>query len=81
MDTLVCKALKNNSETAALPIVILTARGEPGERIKGLELGADDYVTKPFIPREVILRVQALLHNRRRASRFDQRRRRRHPAR
>jgi two-component system, OmpR family, phosphate regulon response regulator PhoB len=57
----VCKALKNNSGTAALPIVILTARGEPSERIRGLEIGADDYVTKPFSPRELILRIQAVL--------------------
>jgi DNA-binding response OmpR family regulator len=57
----VCKTLKNNLDTAALPIVILTARGEPSERIKALEIGADDYVTKPFNLREVILRIQALL--------------------
>ena len=57
----VCKALKSNSDTEALPIVILTARAEPSERVHGLELGADDYVTKPFSPRELVLRVQALL--------------------
>ena len=57
----VCRALKNNSETAALPIVMLTARGASGDRIKGLEIGADDYVTKPFSPRELLLRVQGLL--------------------
>jgi two-component system phosphate regulon response regulator PhoB len=57
----VCKALKSNSDTEALPVVILTARAEPSERVHGLELGADDYVTKPFSPRELVLRVQALL--------------------
>ena len=57
----VCKALKSNSDTESLPIVILTARAEPNERVHGLELGADDYVTKPFSPRELVLRVQALL--------------------
>jgi CheY-like chemotaxis protein len=41
----VCRALKNSAETASLPIVILTARGEPNDRIKGLELGSDDYLT------------------------------------
>jgi DNA-binding response OmpR family regulator len=49
------------AETASLPILILTARGEPSERVKGLELGADDYLVKPFSMRELILRIQALL--------------------
>ena len=44
-----------------MPILILTARGEPSERVRGLETGADDYLTKPFSPRELVLRVQALL--------------------
>jgi two-component system, OmpR family, phosphate regulon response regulator PhoB len=57
----VCKAIRNNPATVALPVVILTAKAEPGERIKGLEIGADDYVTKPFNLRELILRVRALL--------------------
>jgi two-component system, OmpR family, phosphate regulon response regulator PhoB len=57
----VCKALKSDSDTQELPIVILTARAEAGERIHGLEIGADDYMTKPFSPRELVLRVQALL--------------------
>ncbi|MCK9588648.1 MAG: response regulator, partial [Terrimicrobiaceae bacterium] len=57
----VCRALKNDTDTEVIPIVMLTARGEPHERVKGLELGADDYVTKPFSPRELVLRVQALL--------------------
>ena len=57
----VCRALKNDPDTEVIPIVMLTAKGEPDERVKGLELGADDYVTKPFSPRELVLRVQALL--------------------
>jgi two-component system phosphate regulon response regulator PhoB len=57
----VCKTLKNTTETASLPILILTARVETGERVKGLELGADDYLVKPFSMRELILRIQALL--------------------
>lgn len=57
----VCRALKKDPDTESLPILMLTARGEPGERVRGLELGADDYVTKPFSPRELVLRIQALL--------------------
>lgn len=57
----VCRALKGDANTEMIPVVMLTARGEPEERVKGLELGADDYVTKPFSPRELVLRVQALL--------------------
>ena len=57
----VCRALKGDTRTEVIPIVMLTAKGEPHERVKGLELGADDYVTKPFSPRELVLRVQALL--------------------
>jgi DNA-binding response OmpR family regulator len=57
----VCKALKNTAETASPPVLILTARGETSERVKGLELGADDYLVKPFSMRELILRIQALL--------------------
>lgn len=57
----VCRLLKSDANTEAIPIVMLTAKGEAHERVKGLELGADDYVTKPFSPRELVLRVQALL--------------------
>ncbi|MES2310601.1 MAG: response regulator, partial [Verrucomicrobiota bacterium] len=57
----VCKTLKKNAETAAIPIIILTAKSEEVDRIVGLELGADDYVTKPFSPRELALRVQSVL--------------------
>jgi DNA-binding response OmpR family regulator len=58
---LVCQALRGDPATAAIPIIMLTARGEESERIAGLELGADDYVTKPFSPRELTARVAALL--------------------
>src|SRR6266436_5935581 len=58
---LVCQALRGDRATAAIPIIMLTARGEEAERIAGLELGADDYVTKPFSPRELSARVAALL--------------------
>ncbi|EGJ49219.1 response regulator [Desulfocurvibacter africanus] len=57
----VCKELKRGSETGRIPILMLTARGEEVDRIVGLELGADDYVVKPFSPREIILRVRAVL--------------------
>ncbi len=57
----VCKALKNGSETKAIPILMLTAKAEEVDRIVGFELGADDYMTKPFSPRELVLRVQSIL--------------------
>jgi DNA-binding response OmpR family regulator len=57
----VCQALRSEPSTAAVPILMLTAKGEEADRVKGLELGADDYVTKPFSPRELVARVQALL--------------------
>jgi len=56
----VCRQLKADPATRELCILMLTAKGEPAERVKGLELGADDYVPKPFSPRELVLRVQAL---------------------
>jgi DNA-binding response OmpR family regulator len=58
---LVCQALRSEPRTAVIPIIMVTARGEEAERITGLELGADDYVTKPFSPRELTARVAALL--------------------
>ena len=58
---LVCQALRSDPATASIPIIMLTARGEEADRIAGLELGADDYVTKPFSPRELTARVAALL--------------------
>jgi two-component system phosphate regulon response regulator PhoB len=56
----VCKHLKGDRVTHDIPILIVTAKAEEADRIAGLELGADDYVTKPFSPREVVLRVKAL---------------------
>lgn len=56
-----CKALKQDSKLSRIPIVMLTARGEEVDRIVGLELGADDYMVKPFSPRELVLRVKAIL--------------------
>jgi two-component system phosphate regulon response regulator PhoB len=57
----VCRRLRKGKETAAIPIIMLTARGEEEDRIRGLETGADDYVTKPFSPRELRARVEAVL--------------------
>src|SRR5688500_9113631 len=57
----VCRRLRRAAETATVPIIMLTARGEEADRIRGLETGADDYVTKPFSPRELVARVGAVL--------------------
>jgi two-component system phosphate regulon response regulator PhoB len=57
----VCKELKRSPTTKNIPVLMLTARGEEVDRIVGLELGADDYVVKPFSPRELVLRVRAIL--------------------
>lgn len=57
----VCRLLKRDQRTAAIPVIMLTAKGEEIDRIVGLELGADDYIAKPFSPREVVLRVRAVL--------------------
>ena len=65
---MVCQALRSDPHTAAIPIIMVTARGEEADRIAGLELGADDYVTKPFSAKELAARVTALL---RRIQRVD----------
>ena len=57
----VCRQLRARSETKSLPVIMLSARGEDGDKSLGLDNGADDYVTKPFSPRELIARVKALL--------------------
>ena len=57
----VCKVLKTDPATRHIPIIMLTAKAEEIDRIVGLEFGADDYVTKPFSPRELVLRVNAIL--------------------
>lgn len=58
----VCKKLKNDVKTEAIPIIMLTAKGEEADIVTGLELGADDYVTKPFSPKVLIARIRRLLH-------------------
>ena len=57
----ICRVLRANEKTAAVPIIMLTARAEESDRIVGLELGADDYLSKPFSPNELVARVRALL--------------------
>jgi two-component system phosphate regulon response regulator PhoB len=57
----VCRALRREPATAHLPIIMLTARAEEVDRVLGLELGADDYVVKPFSPRELVARIKAVL--------------------
>ena len=57
----ICKALKGDDNTKGIPIIMLTAKTEEVDRIVGFELGADDYVTKPFSPRELVLRIQSVL--------------------
>ncbi len=60
----VCKLLRRDPATSGIPIIMLTAKAAEIDRILGLELGADDYVTKPFSPRELVLRVKGLLRRR-----------------
>jgi two-component system phosphate regulon response regulator PhoB len=62
--TEVCRALRQDSSLAEVPIIMLTARADEVDRVVGLEVGADDYVTKPFSPRELTLRVRAVLRRR-----------------
>ncbi len=57
----VCKVLRKEPQTAQTPVIMLTAKAEEIDRILGLELGADDYITKPFSPRELVLRIQSVL--------------------
>ena len=57
----ICKEIRRDRQLERMPIIMLTARGEEADRVSGLELGADDYVTKPFSPREFVARVKALL--------------------
>jgi two-component system phosphate regulon response regulator PhoB len=57
----VCRALKEDQRLAAIPVIMLTAKAAETDRIAGLELGADDYITKPFSPRELVLRVKSVL--------------------
>ncbi len=57
----VCKTLKKESKTTSIPIIMLTAKSQESDKVIGLELGADDYMTKPFSPRELIARIKAVL--------------------
>ena len=65
----ICRRIRRNPDTRDLPIILLTARGEEDDRIRGLEAGADDYVVKPFSPSELVARVRAVLRRTRPA--FD----------
>jgi len=64
----VCRLLRANDKTAVIPIIMLTARADESERIVGLEIGADDYLAKPFSPNELVARVKALLRRAHRAT-------------
>lgn len=57
----ICRQLRRNATTANVPIIMLTARADEPDRVRGLEMGADDYVVKPFSPKELIARIQAVL--------------------
>lgn len=57
----VCRRLRRDPETANIPIIMLTARGEESDRVRGLDTGADDYVTKPFSPPELVARIRAVI--------------------
>ncbi|MBT4483313.1 MAG: response regulator transcription factor [Candidatus Latescibacteria bacterium] len=57
----VCRVVKNDSKTSHIPVIMLTARGEEADIVTGLELGADDYITKPFSPRVLIARIKSVL--------------------
>ena len=64
----ICRAVRTNAKTNAMPIIMLTARAEESDRIVGLELGADDYIAKPFSPNELVARARALLRRAQRAT-------------
>ena len=64
----ICRIARSNDATAAIPIIMLTARAEESDRIVGLELGADDYLAKPFSPNELVARVRALLRRAKRSA-------------
>ncbi len=59
--TEICRIIRNNAKLASIPIIMLTAKGEVADKIEGLETGADDYITKPFSPKELVARVSAVL--------------------
>lgn len=63
----ICRRIRRDPETRDLPVIMLTAKGEEADRIRGLDTGADDYVTKPFSPAELVARVRALLRRARKS--------------
>ena len=67
----ICRTIKNNPDSAHIPVIMVTARGEEIDRVIGFELGADDYVVKPFSTRELILRIRAILRTTEKAKRPD----------
>lgn len=68
----ICRRIRRAPETRDLPVIMLTARGEEPDRIRGLEVGADDYVTKPFSPGELVARIRALLRRARPSAAADE---------
>ena len=68
----VCRQIRRKADTRTLPVIMLTARGEEADRVRGLESGADDYVTKPFSPSELVARVRAVLRRSRPATDAEQ---------
>ena len=68
----ICRRIRRDPATSGLPVIMLTAKGEESDRIRGLDTGADDYVTKPFSPAELVARVRALLRRARPAMGADQ---------
>ena len=56
----ICRAIRGHADTKHIPIIVLSARADESDRVQGLELGADDYVTKPFSPKELVARVAAV---------------------
>ena len=67
----ICRIVRSDEKTASIPIIMVTARAEESERITGLEVGADDYLGKPFSPGELVARVRALLRRTARTTAFD----------
>lgn len=68
----ICRQVRRGRDTARIPVIMLTARGEEDDRLRGLETGADDYLTKPFSPRELIARIRAILRRTRPATDADE---------
>ena len=71
--TEICRAIKSDERTKAIPVVMVTAKGEEIDRLVGFEMGADDYITKPFSVRELALRVRAILRRTRSESKVERR--------